>query len=85
MKMGAKFELYVFRLGLDVFQKKKLLEKNKVTEKKAKGKIKQGRIHGNPVADGWAGAVMPKPLAIQKYFRQTDGRTDGRTDRHGKV
>ena len=42
---------------------------------------KQGRIHGNPVADSWAGAVMRKPLAIQKC----DGRTDGRTDRHGKV
>ena len=27
---------------------------------------KQGRIHGNPVADGWAGAVMQKPLAIQQ-------------------
>ena len=27
---------------------------------------KQGRIHGNPVADGWAGAVMQKPLGIQK-------------------
>ena len=26
---------------------------------------KQGRIHGNPVADGWAGAVMRKPLGIQ--------------------
>ena len=38
---------------------------------------KQGRIHGNPVADSWAGAVMRKPLAIQKYF--------GPTDRHGKV
>ena len=24
--------------------------------------IRQGRIHGNPVADGWAGAVMQKPL-----------------------
>ena len=32
----------------------------------------QGRIHGNPVADGWAGAVMQKPLGIQKC----DGRTD---------
>ena len=42
---------------------------------------KQGRIHGNPVADGWAGAVMQKPLGIQKC----DGRTDGPTDRHGKV
>ena len=37
----------------------------------------QGRIHGTTVADGWAGAVMQKPLAIQDY--------DGPTDRHGKV
>ena len=37
---------------------------------------KQGWIHSNPVADSWAGAVMQKPLAIQKC--------DGRTDRHGK-
>ena len=33
--------------------------------------LKQGRIHGNAVADGWAGAVMQKPLGIQKC----DGRT----------
>ena len=32
---------------------------------------KQGRIHGNPVAGGWAGAVMRKPHGIQKC----DGRT----------
>ena len=38
---------------------------------------KQGRIHGNTVADGWAGAVMQEPIAIQKC----DGRTDGPTDR----
>ena len=52
----------------------------------AQGKIeeKQGRIHGNPVADGWAGAIMQKSLAISEIFR-TDGRTDGPTDRHGKV
>ena len=31
----------------------------------------QGRIHGNPVADNWAGAVMQKPLGIQK----SDGHT----------
>ena len=51
--------------------------------------LKQGRIHGNPVADGWAGAVMPKPLAIQKCDEWMDGPTDRRTDRptdrHGKV
>ena len=37
--------------------------------------IKQGRIHGNPVADGWAGAVMQKPLAVLEIFRM-DRRTD---------
>ena len=41
-------------------------------------KNKQGRIHGNPVADGWAGAVMRKPLAILEIFRK-DGLTDRRT------
>ena len=40
---------------------------------------KQGRIHGNPVADGWGGAVMLKLLGIQKC----DGQTDIQTDRHG--
>ena len=38
---------------------------------------KQGRIHGRTVADGWAGAVMPKPLIIQKC----EGRTDRPTYR----
>ena len=42
--------------------------------------IQQGRIHGNLVADGWAGAVMRKPLGIQKCDRPTDRRTDGPTD-----
>ena len=36
------------------------------------GEIKQGRIHGNPVADGWAGAVMQKLLGTKKC----DGPTD---------
>ena len=31
--------------------------------------------------DGWAGAVMQKPLAIQKCDRWTDRQMDGRTDR----
>ena len=48
-------------------------------------KKKQGRIHGNPVADGWAGVVMQKPLGIQKCDGRTDGQTDRPTDRHGKV
>ena len=42
---------------------------------------KQGRIHGNPVADGWAGGAMRKPRGIQKC----DLPTDRPTDRHGKV
>ena len=37
---------------------------------------KQGRIHGKTVADGWAGAVMQKPLEIQKYLLRTDLPTD---------
>ena len=32
---------------------------------------KQGRIHGNPVTDGWAGAVMQKSLGIKKCDRPT--------------
>ena len=46
---------------------------------------KQGRIHGNPVVDGWAGAVPQKLLGIQKCDQRTDGWTDGPTDRHSKV
>ena len=34
--------------------------------------VEQGQIHGNPVPDGLTGAVMQKPLGIQKC----DGRTD---------
>ena len=49
-------------------------------EEKEKDGRKQGRIHGNTVADGWAGAVMRKPLRIHKCYG-----TDRRTDRHGKV
>ena len=30
--------------------------------------LKQGRIHGNTVADGWAGAVVQKLLEIQKCY-----------------
>ena len=37
---------------------------------KENGNKKQGRTHGNPVADGWAGAVMPKPL---RFKNVTDG------------
>ena len=57
------------------------------SKKRKEGKMieKQGWIHGKTVADGWAGAVMQKPPKIQKYFRWTDGRTDGRTDQHDKV
>ena len=42
--------------------------------------FKQGQIHGNPVADGWVGAVMQKLLGIQKCDRRTDLPTDLPTD-----
>ena len=46
------------------------LERKK--DKKMNERMKeQGRIHDNTVADGWAGAVMRKPLAIQKCDRPT--------------
>ena len=38
--------------------------------------LKQGWIHGNPVADGWVGAVMQKPLGIQKCDGPMDGPTN---------
>ena len=41
---------------------------------------KQGRIHGNLVADGWAGAVFQRTIASLEIFV-----TDRWTDRHGKV
>ena len=49
-------------------------QKKKEEEKKGKEK-EQGRIHSNPVADGWAGAVMQKPLGIQKCDGPTDRPT----------
>ena len=55
------------------------------TDRWSFGKQKQGRIHGNTVADGWAGAVMRKLFGIQKCDRQTDLPTYRPTDRHGKV
>ena len=45
----------------------------------------QGRIQDNPVADGWARAVMRKLLGIQKCNGWTDGPTNQWTDQHGKV
>ena len=42
--------------------------------------MQQGRIHGNPVADGWAGAVMRKPIGIQKRDSPTYRPTDLPTD-----
>ena len=41
---------------------------------------KQGRKHGSPVTDGWAGAVMRKLLGIQKCDRPTDRLTNQQTD-----
>ena len=55
------------------------LERKK--DKKMNERMKeQGRIHGNAVADGWAGAVMQKPLAILEILW-----ANGQMDQHGKV
>ena len=40
-------------------------------------KARYTAIHGT---DGWAGAVMGKLLAIQKYYGRMDGPTNGCTD-----
>ena len=53
-------------------EKEKDIVRKKAQHRKVKGLEKQGRIHGNPVADGWAGAVMRKPLANQKSDLPTD-------------
>ena len=41
---------------------------------------KQGRIHGDTVADGWAGAVVRKPLGCVTY-RLSDRPTDTASSR----
>ena len=38
-----------------------------------------------PVTDSWAGAVMQKPLGIQKCDQPTDLPTYRPTNQHGKV
>ena len=58
---------------MKIISKGKKERKKKGEKKGKKGKMmewrdvrEQGRIHGNPVADGWAGAVMQKPLRIKQ-------------------
>ena len=41
-----------------------------------KEKEKQGWILGNPVADGWEGAVIQNSLAIKRNLFPTDALTD---------
>ena len=43
---------------------------------RGKSEEEQGRIHGNPVADGWAGAAVQRTIASLEIFV---------TVRHGKV
>ena len=43
----------------------------------------EGRIKGMTVTDGWAGAVVPKPLAIQKCYEWTNDPTNRPTDTAG--
>ena len=46
---------------------------------------KQGRIHSNPIVDGWAGAVMRNPLGFKKCNQWTDEPTYRLTNQHGKM
>ena len=50
------------------------------TDRRNDGPIDRPRLknekHGQTVADGWAGAVMQKPLAIQKCYGRIDRPTD---------
>ncbi|MEE3023463.1 MAG: hypothetical protein VX367_12805, partial [SAR324 cluster bacterium] len=54
-------------------------------KEEARKNKEQGRIHGSPSADGWAGAVMRQSIGIQKCDGRTDRPTNRHTDRHGKV
>ena len=72
------YHLCINRILLYHTTRSEIVESNLMKEsRKDRMEEKQGRIHGNPVADGWAGAVMRKPLGIQKC----DGRTDEPTYR----
>ena len=55
-----------------MFLKQPTYKRDLITRTVLLKESQQGRIHGNPVVDGWAGAVMQKPLGIQKC----DGPTD---------
>ena len=45
-------------------------------ERKYKINLSQHETRPNPVADGWTGAVMQKPLGIQKCDGPTDQLTN---------
>ena len=57
VKINYSYELTIY---------KEKYNKSKISIRLKWYRKKQGRIHGNPVADGWAGAVPQKPLGIQK-------------------
>ena len=78
------FGRWILRICL--FMKPSLIDAQFEEEEENLERREQGRIHNNPVADGWAGAVMQKPLGIQNMTdRPTDRPTYQPTDRHGKV
>ena len=49
-----------------------IINRNKIFDPISNYLLKPGRIHGKTVADGWAGAVVQKPLVILKYLLSTD-------------
>ena len=58
---GKSFDRYGLRKTLFTL---KAGEKSQILTSFRLFLIEQGRIHGRTVADGWAGAVMQKPLEI---------------------
>ena len=54
----------------------------KVDRNKIEYRVIEKRQHGRTVAVGWAGAVLQKPLAIQKCDRPTDRPMDQGVESH---
>ena len=68
--------VYIFKIAASCCNFTMILQQIAANHQNFKKSGKQGRIHGNPVADSWAGAVMRKPITIQKCYGGTDRPTD---------
>ena len=78
---SSNLELATVNKHINTMTRLKGTKSGRVTKKRRRKcrvgiEKEQGRIHGNLVADGWAGAVILKPHAFQRYFGRTDGPMD---------